>query len=403
MTRLRIPALAQALVIAAMLLPGPLAGGPVLAQGDGAAGAGDPAVQDEAGRGNEPAGRGLGCASGAGAFRGPRLPGDPPAPPGSAPEPTPVPSFTPESSPSPDGSAGELDPPDSELGHGTTALLASSGALVAQADPASSPTPTDDAVVVPPVDAPTVERPRRGGRARVRGIDVSHHNGDIDYADVLDAGRSFVFVKATQDTSFRDPMFEINVQRARQAGVLTGAYHFFDYALDGAEQADHFLDHIEAAGGPSGWLPPVVDVECWRPSGISTHVTSAARLRDLIERIYERTGVLPIIYTSVFMWEQVMGESAGFDDLPLWAACWGCGAPPSLASGWDEWLDLADRGRAHPARRSPRWQPVQRDRRRSRRSGAASLPDRGWSEDDRRNDGPARPRRARCRRAPDVA
>ncbi len=118
MTRLRIPALAQALVIAAMLLPGPLAGGPVLAQGDGAAGAGDPAAQDEAGRGNEPAGRGLGCASGAGAFRGPRLPGDPPAPPGSAPEPTPVPSFTPESSPSPDGSAGELEPPDSELGHG---------------------------------------------------------------------------------------------------------------------------------------------------------------------------------------------------------------------------------------------------------------------------------------------
>src|SRR5687768_10312797 len=106
MTRLRIPALAQALVIAAMLLPGPLAGGPVRAQGDGTAGADDPAAQDEAGRGNEPAGRGLGCASGTGAFRGPRLPGDPPAPPGSGPEATPVPSVAPETSPTPEGSSG---------------------------------------------------------------------------------------------------------------------------------------------------------------------------------------------------------------------------------------------------------------------------------------------------------
>jgi GH25 family lysozyme M1 (1,4-beta-N-acetylmuramidase) len=215
--------------------------------------------------------------------------------------------------------------------------LASTGVLVAQADPAASPTPTDAATGVAPLEEPQPERPRRRDRARVRGIDVSHHNGDIDYADVLDAGRSFVFIKATQDTTFRDPMFETNVQRARQAGVLTGAYHFFDYTLDGAEQADHFIDHIERAGGPVGWLPPVVDIECWRPSGISTHVTSAARLHDFIARMYERTGRLPIVYTSVFMWDQVMGESTAFGDLPLWAACWGCASPPSLATGWDRW------------------------------------------------------------------
>jgi GH25 family lysozyme M1 (1,4-beta-N-acetylmuramidase) len=230
-----------------------------------------------------------------------------------------------------------LDEPDPALGEAGTALLAASGVRVAQADPAASPAPTEEALTIPPIEDPSDQRPRRGARARVRGIDVSHHNGDIDYADVLDAGRSFVFVKATQDTSFRDPMFEINVQRARQAGVLTGAYHFFDYTLDGAEQADHFIDHIERAGGPVGWLPPVIDVECWRASGISTHVTSAARLRDFVDRIYERTGQLPIIYTSVFMWDQVMGESGGFGDLPLWAACWGCANPPSLANGWDDW------------------------------------------------------------------
>jgi hypothetical protein len=43
------------------------------------------------------------------------------------------------------------------------------------------------------------------------------------------------------------------------------------------------------------------------------------------------------VYTSVFMWDQVMGESTAFGDLPLWAACWGCASPPSLAAGWDRW------------------------------------------------------------------
>jgi hypothetical protein len=37
------------------------------------------------------------------------------------------------------------------------------------------------------------------------------------------------------------------------------------------------------------------------------------------------------------MWRQVVGNADGFDDLPLWAACWGCEMPPSIASGWDGW------------------------------------------------------------------
>jgi GH25 family lysozyme M1 (1,4-beta-N-acetylmuramidase) len=339
MTRRRFAALAQALVIAVILVPGLPSSGPAVAQ-----------------RG-EASARGLGCTTGGG-FRGPRIPGDPPPPPGSGTTQIPVapgeplPSTTPLESPSP-----ELDPPESQLGDGATALLASTDARLAQAGSAAeSPAPATDAAEPPtddagpaagspdpanesvgePEDPASEARPRRD-RKRVRGIDVSHHNGDIDYGRVLDAGRTFAYIKATQDTSFRDPMFALNLQRARQAGVLTGAYHFFDYTLDGAEQADHFLDHIDAAGGLLGSLPPVVDVECWGPSGISTHLTSAERLRAFIDRVYERSGRLPVVYTSVFMWDQVVGGADGFADLPLWAACWGCDAPPSLATGWDDW------------------------------------------------------------------
>jgi hypothetical protein len=154
---------------------------------------------------------------------------------------------------------------------------------------------------------------------------------------VREAGKRFVFIKATQDNDFIDPMFPTNLARARAAGLAAGAYHFFDYTLDGRSQADHFLDRVEAAGGIDGALPPVVDVECWTPIGLSIHAVSAARLRDFVERVYERTARMPIIYTSQHMWKEVVGNAEGFEDLSLWAACWGCDAPPTLASGWEEW------------------------------------------------------------------
>jgi GH25 family lysozyme M1 (1,4-beta-N-acetylmuramidase) len=179
------------------------------------------------------------------------------------------------------------------------------------------------------------------GRARdlglVSGIDVSHHNGDIDFDKVRAAGNVFVFAKATQDNDFIDPMFVTNIVRARQAGLAAGGYHFFDYTLDGRDQADHFIDRLELAGAIDGALPPVVDVECWAPIGSSIHAVSATRLRDFVSRVYERTGRLPIIYTSVFMWRQVVVNAEGFEDMRLWAACWGCDAPPSIAPGWESW------------------------------------------------------------------
>jgi GH25 family lysozyme M1 (1,4-beta-N-acetylmuramidase) len=171
----------------------------------------------------------------------------------------------------------------------------------------------------------------------ISGIDVSHHNGDIDFRRVRDAGYEFVFLKTTQDNDFIDPMFVTNLARARAAGLAAGGYHFFDYTLDGDVQADHFIDRLEVAGGLADALPPVVDVECWSPIGLSIHAVSTARLRDLVERIYERTGRMPIVYTSVFMWKEVVGNAEGFEDLPLWAACWDCETPPSIAPGWEDW------------------------------------------------------------------
>jgi GH25 family lysozyme M1 (1,4-beta-N-acetylmuramidase) len=324
---LRAVAFAQALTMILLLLPGPGPAAPALARA-----AFEPA-EDEVVNVFDAAGKGIGCQAGTRKYKGPGLPKDPPWPPGaeptSSPEPTPGPELTPSTEPTlepPDATSDVTDTtsPDASAeptAGDRTALVAATDLRLAQAE-----------IDPPPATAQATPKPKL-----LPGIDVSHHNGDIDFGKVRDAGHRFVLMKATQDIDFIDPRFPTNLARARAAGLAVGAYHFFDYTLDGRSQADHFLDRVEAAGGIDDALPPVVDVECWGPIGASIHAVSTARLRDFVERVYERTGRLPMVYTSVFMWREVVGNAEGFEDLPLWAACWGCDEPPSLAPGWDDW------------------------------------------------------------------
>src|SRR4051794_7848904 len=55
--------------------------------------------------------------------------------------------------------------------------------------------------------------------ATVPGVDVSHHNDDIDWAAVAGAGNRFAFIKFAQGAK-HDPLFDQNWQGAGQAGML---------------------------------------------------------------------------------------------------------------------------------------------------------------------------------------
>ena len=134
-----------------------------------------------------------------------------------------------------------------------------------------------------------------------------------------------------------DPAFRRHLARARHAGLLVGAYHFYDYRSDGAAQADHFIDTLDAAGALSDTLPPIVDIECFEPFGSADQSYARHELRAFADRVFERTGRLPMVYTSGLMWRAVTGGAEDFGDLPLWIACWRC-ASPELPAGWHDWL-----------------------------------------------------------------
>ena len=67
--------------------------------------------------------------------------------------------------------------------------------------------------------------------AKIIGIDVSEHNGSINWAAVKKAGVSFAFIRTGYGVSHVDNYFEKNIQGALAQGIPVGVYHF-SYALN---------------------------------------------------------------------------------------------------------------------------------------------------------------------------
>ena len=92
----------------------------------------------------------------------------------------------------------------------------------------------------------------------IRGVDVSHHQGEIDWNKLAEEEISFAYIKATEGSGYKDEQFDKNWSEAQATGLRIGAYHFFSLDSAGATQAENFCNAVTAV---EGMLPPVVDVE----------------------------------------------------------------------------------------------------------------------------------------------
>lgn len=90
------------------------------------------------------------------------------------------------------------------------------------------------------------------------GIDVSHHQGTIDWPAVAGDGITFAYVKASEGGDWVDEDFAESWAGARKAGLDRGAYHFFSLCTPGAAQARHFLAVVPP---DEHALAPAVDLE----------------------------------------------------------------------------------------------------------------------------------------------
>ena len=162
----------------------------------------------------------------------------------------------------------------------------------------------------------------------IRGIDVSKYQGTIDWSQVATAGLSFVFIKASQGITSVDPELSANWSGAQTAGLLRGAYHFYQPGDDPTQQAQHFL-----ATAPSGIgdLPPVLDIETAGSLSPAEIVQGVATWLDVVQKA---TGRAPILYTSPGFWKTLGATQLGA--YPLWVAEYGVSSP-IVPAGWSRW------------------------------------------------------------------
>lgn len=126
------------------------------------------------------------------------------------------------------------------------------------------------------------------------GIDISAHNGDIDFGKVRDAGVKFVYIKATEGGTFKDRRFIENLRRAREAGLKVGAYHFFRFDTPGYMQALNFAASIK---GRELDLPAVIDIEEFTNPNFQTTRLVLERLTEMADYLEEH-GYRIMFYTN---------------------------------------------------------------------------------------------------------
>lgn len=130
----------------------------------------------------------------------------------------------------------------------------------------------------------------------VQGVDVSWHQGPIDWRALAADDVAFAYIKATEGGDYVDPRFAFNWDEAGKAGLYRGAYHFFTLCRPGAQQAAHFIATVPRVDGA---LPPALDLEHKGPCREGPTLTDvpgeAIVFLDIVEAHY---GVRPIIYTT---------------------------------------------------------------------------------------------------------
>jgi len=145
------------------------------------------------------------------------------------------------------------------------------------------------------------------------GVDVSNHQGEIDWERVVADDIGFAYIKATEGGDFVDRSFERNWKGAEAAGVDRGAYHFFTLSRPGAEQAENFLRTVPA--DPE--LPPAIDLELG--GNCATRPDQAwidREVGDFLAAVEAETGERVLLYIGP-EFEDVYPIKEGLDR-PIW-------------------------------------------------------------------------------------
>ena len=143
-------------------------------------------------------------------------------------------------------------------------------------------------------------------------LDISHHNSsDIVWdslAVVIDQDRrtrrniedgkeikkiSTVIIKATEGTRMKDKKFNEFWEKAADAPIRRGAYHFFRTSTDPSEQADNYIGTVGKLRHSD--FPPVLDLEVMHKGCTRKELNDKALI--WLKKVEKHYGRKPVVYT----------------------------------------------------------------------------------------------------------
>ena len=184
------------------------------------------------------------------------------------------------------------------------------------------------------------------------GIDVSEHQGEIDWAKVKADGISFALIRVGYGSDFAsqdDKYFSRNVDGALQNGIAVGVY-LYSYATkvtggtgSAESEAQHVLRLLKSKGlSPSTLsLPVYYDMEQDHPDEIDQGDLSPSQLGDIAEKFcstISAAGYKVGIYSNSNWWENKLTSSKfNNGNWDRWVAQWGNFDKPPVSFNYGLW------------------------------------------------------------------
>jgi lysozyme len=178
------------------------------------------------------------------------------------------------------------------------------------------------------------------------GLDVSHHNGVVDWKAVSKTGNKFAIIKTSEGRGFEDPRAVFNFSEAKKNKLLVGAYHFGrpdtdEGPTDAVIEADFFIKQLKKLDWQNGLdILPILDLE----AGMKTDDEyNAAWCKSFCEEIKNKLGCNTIVYTARWYWDGYLVNASkktldSICEYPVWWADYTTNTQedPDLR-GWDSW------------------------------------------------------------------
>lgn len=163
-----------------------------------------------------------------------------------------------------------------------------------------------------------------------KALDVSGYQGRVDWKHVHEAGFRFVAIKATEGTSFVDPLLDRNASHAREAGLRVALYHYAHPSESPRREAKHFLD-VALGHSKHGDIAPALDLEVTEGHGPRALWRWQHAFCELVADALDTT---PILYSYLAFLDADIWLPP--KHRPIWGAAYGH-VPAATLAHWHAW------------------------------------------------------------------